>query len=106
MKGAHKLGPLADFAITLSFSLVLFVLAFLWFRFSELPQRAFYSAIGKEESAEWSIRLTKYLGTTFIIACGIGILVLAINEATKLLCDKYYSCRFPACDCAAAQRGE
>lgn len=91
VKHAQTLSPLAGFVVALSASLVVFALAGLWFRFSEIPQRAFRSAVGREESGEWGMHFSKYFGTIFLIACGIGILVLAINEATKILCDSQIS---------------
>jgi hypothetical protein len=84
VKHAQTLSPLAGFAVTLSAALVLFVLAGLFFRFSELPARAYRAAVGREESSEWPMHFAKYYGTIFIIACGIGILVLAIKEAIKI----------------------
>jgi hypothetical protein len=79
----QTLSPLASFAIFLSVALVLFALAGLWFRFSAGPAREFYSAMGKEGQGEWSIRISKYFGTIFLVTCGIGCLVMAIHELAK-----------------------
>src|ERR1039457_2943163 len=37
---------------------------------------------------------------------GIVIQPLIIDARHKVSASKYYSCRFPVCDCAATQRGE
>jgi hypothetical protein len=42
------------------------------------------TAVGREESSEWAMHFTKYFGTIFLIAGGIGCLVVAIHEVTKL----------------------
>jgi hypothetical protein len=73
----------AEVSISFAAAVFLFILSWLWLRFSELAQMAARRRMGRvtpwDPAPEWSRRFTKYFGALFLMAAGIYAFILAIK---------------------------
>jgi hypothetical protein len=79
---------MAGVVVALVGAFVLFALARLWFLHSGRQQSLVFRYASmlfrRELNPELTIRLDRIFGTTFLSACGIFCLILAIAEALKI----------------------
>jgi len=82
------LGPQAGVAVAFAVAIMMFCLAFLWYRYSErlthLGNRYMGRLIRREPNGGWALKFNKYYGTIFLVLAGIYCIVLAIRAAIRL----------------------